>query len=229
MEKAIWTRFSKSYDQVLKNWSQYQELKETSLNYLNEAKVVLEQGCGTGIIAIALAHRGKEVFGIDNNPYMLKRALENIPENLSDKLHVKKGDALHLAFKDESFDGVVSNNVIFYVKDPKLLLQESYRVLKTGGRIVIAGPKPEYLQPNRMNDLTRHITSEFRKKGIYKSLKKDLEHFVKCSAQLKNDGIYNTYKPDELMKLLKKAGFSKEILSTGERYLGTFYQIVIEK
>lgn len=230
MTKSIWDDFAKSYDQVLKNWSLYQTLRDGAIYHLKNAKLVLEQGCGTGIIAIALAESGKEVFGIDNNASMLKVARKNTQEDIADRLHIQEGDALNLDFEDKSFDGVISNNVIFYIKNPIRLVQEAYRVLKPGGRFIIAGPKPDYVnKPYRMNDLVEHIISEFKNKRIYDSLKNDLDSFLDCSVRLQNDGVYNTYEIDEMISLLKSVGFSKEIASTEDIYLGLCYQVTVEK
>lgn len=230
MSKDIWNEFAKSYDQVLKNWSLYQALRDGVLNYLQNANKILDQGCGTGIIAIPLAKAGKEVQGIDINSQMLAVAKNNTPKKLRKRLKFQRGDALNLKFEDCSFDGIVSNNVIFYVNDPKRLLQEAYRTLKPSGRLVIAGPKPAYVnEPEGIAGLIKHITAEFQDKGIYDDLQKNLDHFITCSVQLQKEGVFNTYEVKDLTTLLKSTGFTRIVSTNSKIYLGLCYQVVAEK
>ena len=54
--------------------------------------------------------------------------------------HVDLGH--HLPFPDNQFDRIVSNLVLGYVRDPRAALQELYRVLAPGGRMVVSNLKP---------------------------------------------------------------------------------------
>jgi ubiquinone/menaquinone biosynthesis C-methylase UbiE len=47
-----------------------------------------------------------------------------------------------LPFPDNQFDRIVSNLVLGYVRDPRAALKELYRVLASGGRMVISNLKP---------------------------------------------------------------------------------------
>jgi demethylmenaquinone methyltransferase/2-methoxy-6-polyprenyl-1,4-benzoquinol methylase len=65
-------------------------------------------------------------------------------------LNFSSADALHLPFDDSSFDAVVSGFLMRNVIDLQRALQEQYRVLKAGGRIVILDttrPKKNVLSP----------------------------------------------------------------------------------
>src|SRR4029078_4986860 len=60
---------------------------------------VLDACCGTGDLAVAAAHAGGKVTGVDFSRPMLERARRKAPE-----LEWVEGDALELPFADGSFD-----------------------------------------------------------------------------------------------------------------------------
>jgi demethylmenaquinone methyltransferase/2-methoxy-6-polyprenyl-1,4-benzoquinol methylase len=65
-------------------------------------------------------------------------------------LAFSSADALHMPFDDSSFDAVVSGFLMRNVIDLSRALQEQYRVLKKGGRIVILDttrPRKNVLSP----------------------------------------------------------------------------------
>jgi demethylmenaquinone methyltransferase/2-methoxy-6-polyprenyl-1,4-benzoquinol methylase len=67
-----------------------------------------------------------------------------------DVLNFSSADALHLPFQDASFNAVISGFLMRNVIDLQQALQEQYRVLKNGGRIVILDttrPKKNILSP----------------------------------------------------------------------------------
>ncbi len=219
----IWTRFAVSYDRVLGNWSEYQRLSEEMRRHLPKNGKILDVGCGTGLIAIPLTKDGCEVHGIDNNDEMLARARLNAGSALGTSMHLDNGDAEELAFADSSFDGVIANNVIFYVASPARMISEVRRVLKPSGVFAVSGPTPHL----DMRKLIDQITREFRERNIYDELKDDLEHFVACSAQLKATGMPNVYWAAQLEALLLEAGFDEVLTSREDLYLGESYLVVV--
>ena len=105
----------------------------------------LEVGIGTGL---NLSHYpdGVELVGLDPDPNMLVGARRRAAE-LGHPATLIEGDAMGLPFPDESFDTVVSTFVLCGVPDDRAAIAEMYRVLKPGGRLlladhVIGGPAP---------------------------------------------------------------------------------------
>ena len=226
----IWDKFAISYNNVLSKWSVYLELVSKASIYLADSNFVLDQGCGTGIISLELAKQGKRIIGIDNNPYMLGEAqnrllLANKESNPKLNAVFMEGNAEHLIFRDGLFDGIVANNVIFYVDNPNQMISETYRVLKEGGTFVVTGPKPNA----DIERLCSQLHEEFRQKEIYEELKEDIEHFLKCSFELKTTGIRNVYYPEEIAELLKKAGFSKDAEISDNIYLNQSFFVAVHK
>jgi demethylmenaquinone methyltransferase / 2-methoxy-6-polyprenyl-1,4-benzoquinol methylase len=93
---------------------------------------VLDSCCGTGDLAIAAAHRGGRVTGLDFSEPMLERARRKAPE-----LDWVRGDALALPFDDETFDVATVGFGIRNVADLEAGLRELARVLKPGGRLAV--------------------------------------------------------------------------------------------
>ena len=95
---------------------------------------VLDAGCGTGILAQELAARGVAVTGVDLSAKMLAVACEKAQGK---KVALFRADITSLPFPTASYDAVVCFTVIEFVRQPEKALQEMWRVLKPGGRLVV--------------------------------------------------------------------------------------------
>jgi demethylmenaquinone methyltransferase/2-methoxy-6-polyprenyl-1,4-benzoquinol methylase len=107
---------------------------------------LLDLGTGTGDLAReALTQEPKtKVTAADFTIEMMRVG------NKSGNLEWSAADALHLPFKSEIFDAVVSGFLMRNVIDIQQALKEQYRALKSGGRIVILDttrPKKNILSP----------------------------------------------------------------------------------
>lgn len=73
-----------------------------------EGKVVLDMGCGTGVLSILAEKRhAMKVLAIDNDEWAYRNAKENVAENGCSRIEVMLGDANLLAGKH--FDVVLAN------------------------------------------------------------------------------------------------------------------------
>lgn len=99
---------------------------------------LLDVGCGPGIVVEALARRGATVTGLDLTPTMLANARKRCEEAGLANVDFHEGEADNLPFSDETFDGVVSRLTIHHFENPREVLDEMRRVLRPGGRLVIA-------------------------------------------------------------------------------------------
>jgi phosphatidylethanolamine/phosphatidyl-N-methylethanolamine N-methyltransferase len=99
---------------------------------------ILEIGVGTGL-ALPRYKREHRIAGIDLSPDMLARARARVQaQKLSNVETLTEMDATKLAFADASFDAAVAMFLITVVPDPIAVLSEAVRVVKPGGRIVLA-------------------------------------------------------------------------------------------
>jgi arsenite methyltransferase len=112
-----------------------------TLGPVREGEAVLDLGCGAGvdaIIAARLTGPSGAVTGIDLVPEMLAKAKENAILAGADNLLFRESSAEQVPFPDNSFDVVISNGAFNLVVDKVTALGEVFRVLKPGGRFMLA-------------------------------------------------------------------------------------------
>lgn len=120
--------------------------QRSKLAYVEAAKRVggrvLEIGTGTGYGIDIIAPNVEHFVTMDKTR---SEELGVIPANVE----FKEGVVPPLPFADESFDYVVSFQVIEHIKRDKEFVREVYRVLKKGGKFIVS-------TPNRPMSLTRN-------------------------------------------------------------------------
>lgn len=101
---------------------------------------VLELGAGTGFFSLNLKLAGlvEDVHVSDLSPGMVEAAKQNA-QRLGFTIEGQVADAESLPYEDDSFDLVVGHAVIHHIPDVDAALREVLRVLRPGGRFVIAG------------------------------------------------------------------------------------------
>ena len=100
----------------------------------NRQGKILDIGCGhRDITREYIAPNCALVIAID----IVKRF---VGEEISNNIKFQLEDALNLSFPDETFDGVISIEVIEHVEDDVRFIEESLRVLKTGGTLFFTTP-----------------------------------------------------------------------------------------
>jgi len=112
-----------------------------TLGSIDKGDEVLDIGCGAGVdtlfSAMMTGPTGK-VVGIDLTPAMIKRAEKNLSKTDLKNVVFKEGSAENLPFADGDFMIVTSNGALNLVPDKARAFGEIYRVLKPGGRLMVA-------------------------------------------------------------------------------------------
>lgn len=101
-----------------------------------EGKTVLDIGCGSGGITVALVrdHGAAKVTGIDVEATVVRAARERAAvAGFADRVEIKQVSPGPLDFPDASFDVVFSKDAIVHIADKEMLAGEVFRVLKPGG------------------------------------------------------------------------------------------------
>jgi SAM-dependent methyltransferase len=112
-----------------------------ALASLREGDVVLDLGAGGGFDCFLAANRvGKtgRVIGVDMTPEMIGKARENARQGGYDNVEFRLGEMENLPAADGSVDVVISNCVINLVPDKRRAFQETFRVLRPGGRLMVS-------------------------------------------------------------------------------------------
>ncbi|MCI5210274.1 MAG: class I SAM-dependent methyltransferase [Candidatus Electrothrix sp. ATG2] len=104
--------------------------------------LVLEGGCGKGLIVHALNYQGYQAIGLDFAASTVSRVKKAVPN-----LNMITGDVFSLPLRDQSIDGYISGGVIEHFSDGCLpILQEMSRVIRENGYLYISFP---YMSPLR--------------------------------------------------------------------------------
>jgi ubiquinone/menaquinone biosynthesis C-methylase UbiE len=108
---------------------------------IDSARSVLDLGCGTGIAARTIARRpgfAGRVTGIDRSQHLTATARRLADEDgVGSKVEFRAGDSQSLEFRDAEFDAVVAHTLFSHLDDPRSVLTEIVRVLKSGGKVGI--------------------------------------------------------------------------------------------
>lgn len=107
---------------------------------IDQATAILDAGCGIGGSALYLCDRYQaQVSGVTLSPAQAARATERAAlAGLSDRAEFLVADVLQTPFPDEQFDFIWSMESGEHYPDKGQFFQESYRLLKPGGRLLMA-------------------------------------------------------------------------------------------
>lgn len=108
---------------------------------------VLDFGCGTGWLTLALSHMGCHASGVDisANAVRLSRKLaDQDPTTQRGEIDYHVYDGVRLPFDDASFDRIVCFDAFHHVADQAATLREFARVLRPGGRAAFVEPGPQH-------------------------------------------------------------------------------------
>lgn len=153
-----------------------------ALASLVEGETVLDLGSGAGFDCFLAANkvgRTGKVIGVDMTPEMIEKARENTQKGDYENVEFRLGEIENIPAADNSVDVVISNCVINLSPDKKRVFNEAFRVLKSGGRLMVS-------------DIV---------------LLKELPDFIRNSIAAYVGCISGAMLKDEYMKVIREAGF----------------------
>lgn len=172
------------------------DINPTRLAYIQQFgslkdKLVLDIGCGGGILSEAMAKAGAQVTGLDVEPHALAVAKDHA---LSQQLNITyecQAVENYLPKSSELFDIVTCLEMLEHVAQPALIIEHAARLLKPGGLLVLST-----------------INRTFK---AYFSVIVAAEYVLNLIPKQTHD--YSKFiKPSELMTLLRASGFEEESL-----------------
>jgi SAM-dependent methyltransferase len=105
---------------------------------LRPEDVLLEIGCGGGVLLDMALRTARRVWGIDHSPDMVTLARQKNRQALSEgRAWVVHGDAEVLPWARATFTCATGVEVLYFMERPTRAFRELYRVLRPGGRLVL--------------------------------------------------------------------------------------------
>lgn len=124
----------------LLTWAQVESSDFPSGRLSQRPQTILDVGCGIGGSSLFLAEKfGAKVTGITLSPVQANRARERArAAGLETTTDFEVANALQMPFDDNSFDLVWSLESGEHMPDKLKFINECYRVLKPGGKLILA-------------------------------------------------------------------------------------------
>lgn len=120
----------------------FQELRDAILELAKpgSSHAVLDVGAGTGLLTLALADRVSRVWAIDISPAMCDYLSAKAASGGHENVETVVASAISIPLVDDCADVIVSNYCFHHLshKDKRRALREVWRVLRPGGRLVVA-------------------------------------------------------------------------------------------
>jgi len=159
------------------NYPSHRRLNEAVEAFLQEisGKTVLDYGCGRGKSSLKYLHLGANVVGIDISLEYIKAArhLANNAGDYRKNCLFQVSDAHDLPFADETFHLIVGEGILHHL-DAEVALNEIWRVLRPGGRVLLKEP----LADNPLLRLFRALTPAARTQDEAPFSKRDINRIL---------------------------------------------------
>jgi ArsR family transcriptional regulator len=139
------------------------EVETAILRHLGAGEIenLLDAGTGTGRMLELLGPHAKRAVGIDVSPEMLAIARDALLRGNLAHCQVRLGDIYRLPFASGGalfgFDAVLFHQVLHYLDDPGAAVAEAARVMRAGGRLLIADFAPHDLEFLRQDFAHRRL------------------------------------------------------------------------
>lgn len=221
--------------ELLSATSPYRGLMRLQIEALKilEADHILDLGGGTGDFAVNLAavHPGKSlrITQVDLVPDALRRSRDRFEEHSDRRFEVQRvaadldvGIGGRFPIRDASVDAIMASLVLSYVETPHRFLEEAYRVLLPGGRIVVSSMRRDADISRIYVDSIAELPPDRRKRHFGASSADDFEDlqrvFLNDAAkllQMEEEGRFRFYDGEELASMMVGAGFVTTTIGRG--------------
>lgn len=141
VQRYGWNKAAEFYEESWKKQLKPAHDKLMEIANLKSGEDVLETACGTGLITKRAARAVQPdgcVTATDLSEEMVGFSIKKLSDLKIENVNVHRMDAENLNLNDNYFDAAMNGLGLMYFPDPFKSLEEIYRVLKPGGRTMIA-------------------------------------------------------------------------------------------
>ncbi|MBI5961698.1 MAG: class I SAM-dependent methyltransferase [Chloroflexi bacterium] len=139
--EKFWDRTAASYDQEEKKDEQtYIQIIEKTKKYLKMSDIVLDFGCGTGLIANEIADQVKAIHAIDSSSKMIELAKKKAAARSIENIDYAHATLFDERYQGGSFDAILVFHVLHLLEDTHTVMQRINELLKPGGLIISVTP-----------------------------------------------------------------------------------------
>ena len=232
---------------ILSFTNEYQEMMEKQVDLLDikSDDLICDMGGGTGNLTQTFFRTKEQTFPkapllnlnivqVDLIPEILKRSKEKHRQLINElplsslflkvkyigaDLNVEQNK--NLPFSDSCFSKVIGSLLISYLNKPVKTVQEFYRILKPGGKLILSTLKPDADMSKAFHDLAEKINLGDRPIEGYskEALLESAQEYINSTSylsDLEEEGVFKFYNEEELFNLIKKGSFKQiEVFETG--------------
>lgn len=181
----------------------------------------LDVGAGLGAILMYVDRPEFELFATELDA----DALSFIKDNFSQQVKCFQGELANAQYPDDFFDYVACNHVIEHVLDPKLYMNEMFRILKSGGVLYLG-------TPNRKSNAYRLYRWVCAVRGQVPSIIDGIEHtFIFSKKNLRELALASGFEC-EMQRAIPLGDSFKNIFRSGlplkkkvARYVQTWFKV----
>lgn len=135
--EKFWDKRAVEYDKNEKKWDQtYNKALENAKRYLKNTDIVLDYGCGSGMLTIQLAKLVKEIHALDISSKNIEAAEQRTKGNNIENISYATTTIFDQRYKKESFDVVLAFNILHLLEDTPKAVQRIKEMLKPGGLFI---------------------------------------------------------------------------------------------
>ena len=222
MTDNVWeSEYLDVYDTVLLNSEIYLAVRDYHVNAMKGHHTILDSCCGTGNVTVELLKNNHIVYAIEQSKKS-QSILRKKCAQCANKLPIISTNTKQ--FEDETFDGISSMFVVYYINDFEQYLKENYRLLKPGGILALTGR----ISAKNMELILNSYENSLKEKGLLPELEQEFSIFKTKFLNNVTKAVINSHTFEEMKKILENIGF-KNIQEFPNPYFGQCYSLIAHK
>ena len=213
----LWEWMAFFYERFFSRFPPYRKLLEEIIESLPpmdaaSLRVILDAGCGVGLLSFELARRGYVVIGVDRSSQMLERAREKKrKEKLNNLTFLEKDLNREWNLPAVSFQTIFLIHSLYLLEDPPLTLKRLASLLDSGGEIITCNPSRKLSFAEIWKGGLSFLVKATREGGALSvltlltvALAMGTFNFL---IQWKKNKVFRCWNEQEITDLMRKCGF----------------------